>query len=739
MKLSLTKPIRLDGRRTFPINGRESELSSSENLLSIKEYRETVKKYFLDTFELEENLYSLLKSKESFYQRPNPLRHPLIFYYGHTATFFINKLYAGMYIKERIHPELESLLAIGVDEMSWDDLSEEQMEWPSVSTIKEYRYEAQKKILQYIDDVEFSLPVNWESPLWPILMGIEHQRIHIETSSVLIRELKLKFVNEVSSWPMCLNSGKDPQNQLLKVEGGEVQAGKGEESVFYGWDNEYGRHEKTLKPFQASQFLVSNGEYLEFVKAGGYKNVEWWSKEGWEWKQFTQAESPHFWRVKENNNHHNNSEIFLRLVDREIPLPMNWPVEVNQLEAHAFCQWKSQKIEKTLRLPTEDEYFLLYQQENVEHTETWKKAPGNINLEHFASPCPVNTFKFKNFYDVIGNVWQWTETPIYPFEGFRVHPLYDDFTVPTFDNKHNLIKGGSWISTGNESLPESRYAFRRHFFQHAGFRYVHSDNNIDVKNNPYETDTLLSQYCEFHYGDEYFDVPNFPKACIDFCTKYFSHLPAQKRALDLGCAVGRSTFELSRYFEHVTGLDFSARFIEKAQSFLTEKILRYSLTAEGDLVDFYERNLADVFSESEFLDKKNKSSQTASRIDFFQGDACNLSKKFQNFDFIFCGNLIDRLYSPKTFLRTIHQHLNPGGLLVLTSPYTWLEEYTPKAEWVGGYKRHGETVKTLQGLDEELGPWFDRIDDPHLIPFIIRETQRKFQHSLSEVTVWKKR
>jgi formylglycine-generating enzyme required for sulfatase activity len=56
------------------------------------------------------------------------------------------------------------------------------------------------------------------------------------------------------------------------------------------------------------------------------------------------------------------------------------------------------------------------------------------------------------FCDVIGNVWQWTRTPIMPFKGFEVHPLYDDFSVPTFDGRHNLIKGGSWIATGNEAI-----------------------------------------------------------------------------------------------------------------------------------------------------------------------------------------------------------------------------------------------------------------------------------------------
>jgi formylglycine-generating enzyme required for sulfatase activity len=79
-----------------------------------------------------------------------------------------------------------------------------------------------------------------------------------------------------------------------------------------------------------------------------------------------------------------------------------------------------------------------------------KSALGNINLEHYASPCPVDLFKMGEFNDVVGNVWQWTETPITSYPDFKVHPLYDDFSTPTFEGKHNLIKGGSWISTGNE-------------------------------------------------------------------------------------------------------------------------------------------------------------------------------------------------------------------------------------------------------------------------------------------------
>ena len=171
----------------------------------------------------------------------------------------------------------------------------------------------------------------------------------------------------------------------------------------------------------------------------------------------------------------------LRCMLEEIDMPWNWPVEVNYLEAKAFCQWQSAVSGKSLRLPTETEWYRL--RDSVLDTDQpyWPVAPGNINLERYASSCPVDECAFGDFYDIVGNVWQWTETPISGFAGFEVHPWYDDFSTPTFDTQHNLIKGGSWISTGNEATRDSRYAFRRHFYQHAGFRYVESEaDEFDV-------------------------------------------------------------------------------------------------------------------------------------------------------------------------------------------------------------------------------------------------------------------
>ena len=124
--------------------------------------------------------------------------------------------------------------------------------------------------------------------------------------------------------------------------------------------------------------------------------------------------------------------------------------------------------------------------------------------------------------------------------------------------------------------------------------------------------------------------------------------------------------------------------------------------------------------------------------DGYQGDACNLKAQFSDYDLIFAANLIDRLYDPAKFLSTIHQRLTIGGVLMIASPYTWLEEHTPRANWIGGFKKDGESFSTLDGLKALLAPHFRLMAEPHAVPFVIRETKRKFQHSLSEVTFWER-
>lgn len=681
-------------------------------------FRLQLSEYFCATFDRYESLFATLANDDAYFVKAISLRHPLIFYFGHTATFFVNKLLLTDMIRERVDSRLESIFAVGVDEMSWDDLNSAHYDWPSVAEVKAYRDSVRELVLNLIDTAPLDLPVSWDHPWWAIVMGIEHERIHLETSSVLIRQHCLSRVKPHAQWPACKQTGVAPVNALITVPAGSIAFTKTHANPYYGWDNEYGSRTAEVAEFQASRYLVSNQEFFDFVEDGGYQNHGYWSDEGSAWQKYAHAEAPAFWVPSAHGWR-------LRLMTEEVAMPWDWPAEVNYHEAKAFCNWKTKTTGLSIRMPTEDEWYRLCSFVGLEDVAD-ERAAANIQLDHFASSCPVNMFAQGALFDVTGNVWQWTETPIYPLPGFEVHPIYDDFTAPTIDEQHNLIKGGSWISSGNLARLGSRYAFRRHFFQHAGFRYVVAGDLKTVPASHYETDKLLAEYAEFHYGDEYFGVANFSKALVEAGVAALADRPRTK-ALDIGCASGRATFELARYFERATGIDFSARFIGQGTQLVNEGILRYTLTDEGELVSYKSRSLSDLALQ----DVSNK-------VEFFQGDACNLKPEFKNYDFILAANLIDRLYSPTKFLASIHERLNMGGVLLLASPYTWLQEHTPREEWIGAFKKDGESFTTLDGLTALLGEHFKLIQAPQEVPFVIRETKRKFQHSLSEVSLWER-
>jgi 5-histidylcysteine sulfoxide synthase/putative 4-mercaptohistidine N1-methyltranferase len=688
---------------------------------NVADKRQELFDYFQETFDLYENLFTCLQSDEVYYQMADPLRHPLIFYFAHTATFFINKLLFAKMISERINPEFESIFSVGVDEMSWDDLYQSQHKWPTVQSVREYRAKVREVVAHVIMTIPLQVPIRWEDPAWVVLMGIEHERIHLETSSVLIRHLPLESLSATKLWQRYAPVGSAPENTFISVSGQKISLGKSFDENTYGWDNEYGHANYDIHDFSAGKFLVSNQEFQAFMLAGGYQTEAWWTAEGWQWCEYIKPCAPRFWRMHDN-------QYYLRLLTEEIPMPWNWPVEVNYLESKAFCNWKAAQTGKNIRLLTEAEWHVMRKAVVADYPE-WKNAHGNINLEYYASPAPVDHFQQGEFYDVVGNVWQWTETPIDAYPGFKPHPVYDDFSIPTFDKKHNIIKGGSWISTGNEATIKSRYAFRRHFYQHAGFRYVESNQKIDSEHSYYESDRLLSEYLEFHFGKKYFDIDNYPKAIADIAISACKNLPDLNKALDLGCAVGRTAFELSKKFKSVYGVDFSTRFINSAVRLQAEGHIQYSVITEGELLDERLTTLGSI----------DVTSEQAERIIFAQGDACNLHPHMTDFDIIIAANLIDRLYDPAGFLSSVHERLSRNGILVISSPYTWLSDYTEKSKWLGGIKQNDERVTTLAGIKNILLKNFSQIGSPQDVPFVIRETDRKFQHSIAQLTIWQRK
>jgi len=686
---------------------------------NVEEKRQEILTYFEKTWAVDEKLYTQLKSDAVFYHRGDSLRHVLLFYLGHTAVFFINKLFLAKIIDTRINPAFESIFAIGVDEMSWDDLDEKHYNWPKVSEVRAYRDKARAIITDIIKSTPLRLPIGWDNPFWIIMMGIEHERIHLETSSVLIRQLPLDEVVKDRFGEICSARGEAPINEFLAVTGAEMTLGKSREDGFYGWDNEYGSHKETVTDFKATKFLISNSDLLKFIQADGYNVETYWTEEGWNWRNFKQASMPLFWRQKQDG-------YWLRLVAEEIPMPWNWPVEVNYLEAKAYCNWLSANEGKTFRLPTEAEWYRLFEISNVTNAPDWKAALGNINLEYFTSPCPVDMFKMGDFYDIIGNVWQWTETPITGYPGFNVHPMYDDFSTPTFDGKHNLIKGGSWISTGNEALRNSRYAFRRHFYQHAGFRVVQSETPLDIQTNAYETDAEVANSCENNWGDAFGVNVDYYKQLAQIVLST-SDLKT-KNVLDLNAKIGRLAFELAPFAAKITAIDFSARFIRMPIQLQEKGFIRYIIKDEGDLVLYRELVLNDTEIKSGF-----------EKINFMQDNANNLKPIYSGYDVIVLPNLLEELTCPIVFLQKIHERLNAGGLLIIASTYDWESGGIDRPHWPGGFKKDGEPFTSFEGISELLQPEFKLLNQPVTIIQNKRISSRKNETLSLEVSCWLKK
>jgi putative 4-mercaptohistidine N1-methyltranferase len=238
--------------------------------------------------------------------------------------------------------------------------------------------------------------------------------------------------------------------------------------------------------------------------------------------------------------------------------------------------------------------------------------------------------------------------------------------------------------------------------------------------NPYETRRLVDEYLLFHYGgdDEILPWAFGPRAALGFPLRTVARFAPGEvaRALDLGCAVGRSTFELSRTCRAVTGIDFSRAFIDAARRL-----------QEGQTLV------------CERLEEAGRHSRVAlrlppgvrpERVSFETGDAMDLRPDLGSFDRVHAANLLCRLSDPSRLLARLPSLVQAGGQLVLATPCTWLEEFTPPGHWPPG--------TTFEWLCRALAPDFELTgcgDEP----FLIRETARKFQWTVAQVSVWQRR
>lgn len=681
--------------------------------------KQQIKEYFINSYDLNESLFLGLEDESAFYKCPDRLRLPLVFYYAHTACVYINKLMLAGLIHERVNLEFETMFETGVDEMSWDDTENFRMggsyQWPPISEVVAYRQTVRDLILKVIEDTPLEGPVNMDSPWWAMMMGMEHERIHLETSSVLIRQLPLHLVSKPEGWKYGPLKAAKPveQNAMVKAKTTEVTMGKPTNFPSYGWDNEYGEVTCKVPPFEASQYMTTNREFLAFVEAGGYKSQDLWTEEGWNWVKYKNAQHPIFWVCDQgcksgcgsdlalyshcqaaittngSSNGHatkakkaKKSSFKLRLIFDEIDMAWDWPVEANYHEAKAFCKWRGEGW----RLPVEAEHHVMRgpQLPASKGTESdiiyQKSIAANLNFQ-YGSSTPVNLFPASEtgFYDVMGNAWEWVEDHFNGLNGFHTHFLYDDFSSPCFDGKHNIILGGSWISTGDEASRFARYAFRRHFFQHCGFRIARSlteelkeidlparvvetevfvlgsgvqankiylDNNFSVQrvqstNTVYNYGTMetLEGILELEFGFR----DSFAAVVAALCGSYCSHYKvAMESAVHLGTATGRGSFELSRHFSKVLGVEMCGRLIDAAIRLQAGKHITYKNGKDIQLNKGY-----------------NQEAITFKQLTWIPNEV-------ENHDLVLITHL-DRVQNARSWLVRLWEITRPTGMAVIAS------------------------------------------------------------------------
>lgn len=733
--------------------------------------RQHVLDYFDNGWALTETLFAGLKGEEALFRPPyHHLRHPMIFYYGHPPALYINKLRVAGLLREPLDPYFERLFETGVDEMRWDDLSKNAMLWPQLPEVQTYRrqvYAIVRRLIETHPDLaDGHAPITRNQLLWALFMGFEHERIHLETSSVLIRELPLALVQRPAAWPQLHRSalaaatfpphaGVDyPRHRFITVPDQRVRYGKPADWPSYGWDNEYGAREVDLPAFQAGSTLVSNGEFHEFVVAGGYRARRFWSETGWDWRSFRNSKWPTFWIPDGPAGLHRYR---LRTLFEVIDMPWSWPAEVNYHEAKAYCAWRAEQDGHAYRLLSEAEHQALrgsspadpvrdpvmeYDGAAMARVNAWNCHLAYGSSSPVDAQCPTPA----GFHDVFGNVWQWLEDHFNPLPGAQVHPYYDDFSTPCYDGQHQMILGGSWASTGAEASIWARFHFRPHFFQHAGMRLVRSADEgrairldqAGASSQVYEDPQILNEYLLLHYGAPQEQMPHVfgPQDAVEFplrCARWL--LDAAREygvptgtALDVGCAVGRASFELARGYRQVVGVDLSRAFIAAADTLRRNGELRYFRKDEGRLG-------ADSTAVVDPAIERD-------RVSFRQADACALPAELVDFDAVLLANLLCRLPSPRALLGRLGGPLGlvkPGGLLAIFSPYSWLETFTPPEAWLGGHDRDGQPVGSAATLEAILSAEGFELLRAADVPLVIREHARKYQYIVTHATLWRRR
>jgi iron(II)-dependent oxidoreductase len=419
-----------------------------------------------------DSLFRLLP-QDSFYDRPIPERHRLIFYLGHLEAFDWNLLAAPLDLVSR-NPEFDKLFAFGIDPVGGGLPTDVPADWPNIAWVEKYNKNVRAALDEKLETGFLSNSSTVDGTL--LSVAIEHRLMHAETLAYLLHNLPVE--RKMPHAGPSTDARPAPQQRPVRIPEGVATLGQSKYAGSFGWDNEFDRHLVSVPTFSIDVFPVTNGEYLKFIHAGGYDNPKFWRPEDWAWKSQRRLEHPHFWLPRSSSPASNpDTRWEYRAMFGTMPLPLSWPVFVSYAEARAFASWAGKE------LPTEAQWHRAAYgtPEETERTYPWGEEPphhtrGNFHHKGWglspvdAHPAGASAF---GVHDLAGNGWEWTSTPFGPLPGFEPFSFYPGYSANFFDGQHFVMKGGSHRTDACMLRRSFRNWFQPHYpYAYATFRCV---------------------------------------------------------------------------------------------------------------------------------------------------------------------------------------------------------------------------------------------------------------------------
>lgn len=367
-------------------------------------------------------IYGLI-APEAYEERPIPLRHPFVFYAGHIPAFSYITLVRDALHRPSLDPTLEKLFNRGIDPRDAEAAQRHaRAAWPARAEIERFAARCDEAVLDAYANAVLDDPNNPHLVRAEAAYNIlEHEEMHHETLMYIVHRL----ARDKQRGPRAEHRDEaPPRREPVEIPAGRATLGADRDALAFGWDNEFERTVADVPAFAIDAYDVTNGEYLEFVRAGGPVPSFWFERDG-------------AW--------------MLRGTFEDLPLPHSWPVYCTQEQAAAFCAWSG------ARLPTEAEYqrAAYGTPGGEERAQPWGDAApdpdvhGNFGWRRY-DPEPVGSSprgaSAWGVHDLIGNGWEWTATPFAPLPGFRVMASYPVYSADFFDGMHYVMKGASPVT-----------------------------------------------------------------------------------------------------------------------------------------------------------------------------------------------------------------------------------------------------------------------------------------------------